>query len=383
MDLSGYTLTDTLGTPGKWVVSNGVTIPAQGFLVVWADSEPQQNASGGVHANFSLSKSGESLGLFTPEGVPVDTISFGAQTLNVSEGRWWDGRPDIYTMAIATPGSQNIVSVQNSAPALNTIGSRTSNEMALFTFMVSAVDTDTPPQRLLFSLGAGAPAGAAINPTNGVFTWTPGEEDGPGTNLVTIRVTDNGWTNKADEEVVSLVVDEVNRAPTMNPVADLFLEPGSLLILALSATDPDIPANDFTFSVDPGHPAGAEVGGDGVFRWEPSDAQASTTNTITLRVTDSGSPALADTEDFIVDVGSLAQLFEADVEAPVGGGDFAVRWSATSGRTYRVHFCSNLMHGMWLPLAGDVTATGAVAVKSDSSATGETQRIYRVIRLLP
>ena len=200
---------------------------------------------------------------------------------------------------------------------------------------------------------------------------------------MTIRVTDNGWTNKADEEVVSLVVDEVNRAPTMNPVADLFLEPGSLLILALSATDPDIPANDFTFSVDPGHPAGAEVGGDGVFRWEPSDAQASTTNTITLRVTDSGSPALADTEDFIVDVGSLAQLFEADVEAPVGGGDFAVRWSATSGRTYRVHFCSNLMHGMWLPLAGDVTATGAVAVKSDSSATGETQRIYRVIRLLP
>ena len=384
VDLSGYTLTDTLGTPAKWVISNGVTIAGGGFLVVWADSEPAQNLIGGVHANFALSKSGEALGLFTPEGVPVDTVTFAAQTLNVSEGRWWDGRPSIYTMAIPTPGSQNIVSVQNTAPVLTSIGTRMSNEMTLFTFAVSATDTDAPPQRLLFSLGAGAPAGASINPTNGVFTWTPEETDGPGTNSVTIRVTDNGWTNKVDEETVSLVVAEVNRAPTVGAVDGIFLEPGSLLILSFSATDPDVPANDFSFSLDAGYPAGAEVGVDGLFRWEPTDAQALTTNAITVRATDSGSPALADTEEFVIEVGSLAELFSADVDAPVGGsGDFTISWLATSGRTYRVHFCSNLMNGAWSTLAGDITATSSVALKADSSATGETQRIYRVIRLLP
>ena len=35
----------TLGTPAKWVVSNGVTIPAGGFLIVWADSEPGKGAT--------------------------------------------------------------------------------------------------------------------------------------------------------------------------------------------------------------------------------------------------------------------------------------------------------------------------------------------------
>ena len=384
VDLSGYTLTDTLGTPAKWVVSNGVTIPAGGFLIVWADSEPAQNLTGGVHANFALSKSGEALGLFTPEGVPVDTVTFGAQALNVSEGRWWDGQPSIYTMAIPTPGSQNIVSVQNTAPVLASIGNRMSNEMALFAFVVSATDTDMPPQRLLFSLGAGAPVGATIDPANGLFTWTPGEEDGPGTNSVTIRVTDNGWTNRYDEETISLVVSEVNRAPTINPVADIFVGPGSLLSLSFSATDPDIPANDFDFSLEPGAPAGASVGSDGVFRWEPADAQASTTNTITIRVTDSGSPALADLGEFRVEVGSLAQLFTADIESPAfGSGDFTIRWTATSGETYRVCCHHDLMGGAWSNLAGDVTATSSVASKVDDDVAGVSQRMYRIIRLLP
>jgi hypothetical protein len=49
-----------------------------------------------------------------------------------------------------------------------------------------------PPQQLAFSLGAGAPAGAAINPANGVFTWRPSELQGGTTNPIAIIVQDNG-----------------------------------------------------------------------------------------------------------------------------------------------------------------------------------------------
>ena len=41
------------------------------------------------------------------------------------------------------------------------------------TFTVSAVNNDIPPQPIAYSLGSGAASGATINPTTGVFSWTP------------------------------------------------------------------------------------------------------------------------------------------------------------------------------------------------------------------
>jgi hypothetical protein len=37
---------------------------------------------------------------------------------------------------------------------------------------------------------AGAPFGAAIEPTSGVFTWTPAEDQGPAAQPFTVSVTD-------------------------------------------------------------------------------------------------------------------------------------------------------------------------------------------------
>src|SRR5205809_6027343 len=35
-------------------------------------------------------------------------------------------------------------------------------------------------------------SGVAVNPTAGVLTWTPTETQGPSTNTITVKVTDNG-----------------------------------------------------------------------------------------------------------------------------------------------------------------------------------------------
>lgn len=43
---------------------------------------------------------------------------------------------------------------------------------------------------LEFSLGSGAPYGASINPTNGVFHWTPACHQGNSTNSITVRVAE-------------------------------------------------------------------------------------------------------------------------------------------------------------------------------------------------
>lgn len=54
----------------------------------------------------------------------------------------------------------------------------------------SAVDPNQPPLKLVYALGPGAPANATINPTNGVFRWTPTRAQAPSTNYIVARVYD-------------------------------------------------------------------------------------------------------------------------------------------------------------------------------------------------
>jgi hypothetical protein len=97
----------------------------------------------------------------------------------------------------------------NSAPVLNPIGNKIVNESTLVTFTATAVDTDDPVQTLTYSLDPGAPATAVINPSSGVFTWTPSVSDGPGVYPVTVRVRDNGSPPAEDFETLTITVNEV------------------------------------------------------------------------------------------------------------------------------------------------------------------------------
>jgi hypothetical protein len=112
VDLTGYSLSDRLiGTTGRWNIPAGTTIPARGFLFVWADQDTGQNATDTValHAGFKLSQSGEAIGLFAPDGTLVDSVTFGAQTNNVSQGRWPDGNANLYFMPTPTPRAANMI----------------------------------------------------------------------------------------------------------------------------------------------------------------------------------------------------------------------------------------------------------------------------------
>lgn len=71
-DLSGWHLTDDALLPAKWRIPDGTTIPASGYLLVFADSSSVSLTNGELHANFSLSKDGEYLGLVRPDGVTVE-----------------------------------------------------------------------------------------------------------------------------------------------------------------------------------------------------------------------------------------------------------------------------------------------------------------------
>jgi len=96
-----------------WTIPNGTVIPAHGFLLVWADEETGQNdLQLGLHTNFRLERDGDTLGLFAPDGRLVDSVTFGPQEPDISEGRYPDGStPPFRAQTTPTPGDPNWVYV--------------------------------------------------------------------------------------------------------------------------------------------------------------------------------------------------------------------------------------------------------------------------------
>ncbi len=309
VDLSGFTLTDNLSNPTKWTIPNGVAIQPGEFLLVWADSQPEQNGQGAhLHADFNLSLSGEAIGLYAPNGFPITSVTFGQQTNDISEGRWPDGAAERYFMPTPTPGAPNQIPGQtNQPPALTAIGDKSINELALLSFLVTASDPN-PGQTLTFSLDEGAPDGAAINAESGVFTWTPTEAQGPGVYGLTIRVTDNGTPNLSDAETITVTVNEVNTAPVLHPIGNQTVDEETLLTFTALASDGDVPPNILTFSLDEGAPAGAAINPNtGVFTWTPAAQQAPGVYPVTIVVTDNGGPPLNAAETIAITVNAVSQ----------------------------------------------------------------------------
>lgn len=84
VDISGYALSDNPANLRKWIFPENTVIPANGYLIVWADEDQDQ---GPFHANFKLSASGETLSLVTPDTAFVDNISFDQQTPDMGYAR--------------------------------------------------------------------------------------------------------------------------------------------------------------------------------------------------------------------------------------------------------------------------------------------------------
>ncbi|MDA3837722.1 MAG: CotH kinase family protein [Candidatus Delongbacteria bacterium] len=94
INLSGYYLSDNSDLPTKWAFPD-TTITAGGYFIIWADEDELQ---GGLHANFKLSASGESILLVNSEQKTVDEVLFGAQTVDYTTGRGPNGTGDFILM---------------------------------------------------------------------------------------------------------------------------------------------------------------------------------------------------------------------------------------------------------------------------------------------
>jgi hypothetical protein len=277
----------------------------------------------------------------------------------------------------------------NRAPVLAPIANQSVPELTTLSLTLSATDSDIPANVITYSLVSG-PAGASVDPVTGTFTWTPTEAQGPSTTLITVAATDNGVPALSDTKSFTVVVSEVNSAPVLAAIPDQKVNPGQVLMLVMSATDSDIPANNLTYRLKAGLPGASLDSTTGVLTWRVPKTQAPGNYLVTVTVVDDGIPQMGDTKTFTISVNPKNQ--KNSQLMGVGGPSHALTWVAelepsrlitfqqalndnetTAPATYYLEYSSDLHH--WTRL-GELAESTEVRVAAANDAHLE---FYRVI----
>ena len=116
--LDGLFLSDTNTNLQKWQFPSGITLEPGSYLVVWADEDLTED---GLHADFKLSASGESVILSKADGTVVDTVNFETQTANISYARNPNGTGNFVNQAPTFNANNQSLSVDEEVFENNTI----------------------------------------------------------------------------------------------------------------------------------------------------------------------------------------------------------------------------------------------------------------------
>jgi hypothetical protein len=113
-DLEGYYLTDLASNLTKWQFHNA-TIPAKGFLLVFASSKNRYNTTY-PHTNFAIGKNGEPIVLTAPDGT---TIIDQTPSVPLADNQAYGRLPDagvLGNLTTPTPGATNLVVIPPVGP---------------------------------------------------------------------------------------------------------------------------------------------------------------------------------------------------------------------------------------------------------------------------
>jgi hypothetical protein len=239
--------------------------------------------------------------------------------------------------------------------------------------MVTNSPLAIPP--LAYSFEGTPPDGASLNAASGALFWRPREEHGPGTHVIRLRVTDSASPAQTSVASFSVMVREVNQAPVLAAMPSQSIPASGSLSLVVQATDSDLPANGLTYSLDAGAPSDMTIHPTlGAIAWVPGAAFAGSTNRITVRVTDDGSPALSGTQTLVVRVGDLSETRIRGEQTPEGL--LRLLLTGNIGRTYLIESSSDLTR--W-SIVTNFVASQEVTEILEPALGGSESRFYRAV----
>jgi hypothetical protein len=170
-------------------------------------------------------------------------------------------------------------------------------------------------------------------------------------------------------DAVSVVALPTNSPPLVISSSNRFVEANQGVIVtnyAYSANGP------ISFTLASNAPAGASITTNGVFKWAPTCEQGSTTNLITVWVTDSSTPPLSNSMTFSVIVGSCVEVSVASSVVQAGqSACLPLNLVATVGLTnlsFTVAYPSGFLTN-WNVSPGNSVIASATANTVDASHT--------------
>lgn len=163
--LGGWFLTDTATNRRKWQFPE-LTLPAGGYLLVWASNKNRRDPARPLHTNFALSSGGEYLGLIAPDGVTVVSEyapTFPAQRDNVAYGisQAAANAGEIGFLVPPTPRARNGAAARNALTETVTFSRAAGPCREPFALQLSGAG---PGQRIRYVMTAPSPAGFALPP---------------------------------------------------------------------------------------------------------------------------------------------------------------------------------------------------------------------------
>lgn len=236
--------------------------------------------------------------------------------------------------SVTSLGAVLTVLVPNTAPVLAAMADQAIDTLQAWSLQSSATDTDVPAQTLTFGLVSG-PEGLSVSPA-GMIAWTPSAAQAPSTNLVVVKVTDSGVPARSATNQFTVVVRLANTPPSFVLVGTQKVQATVPWSIQLVAGDAETPSAQLVFSLVSA-PEGVRITPSGLISWVPSSGQAPSTNTVSVRVSDAGTPPLSATNQFTIvvfELGSDPRLPRIDL-APQGidivEGENGYLYSVASG----------------------------------------------------
>jgi len=231
VDISGFNLFDGLVSPSlKYTVPQGVVLSNNGYYVF--------NVSG-------LNNGGEFLTLYDASNYLIDETPTLIDSVSGGDVKTWQRKPNgvdsdevsNWNFQINTKNMNNDVDVDT--PILDSIGDKMVAESSLLEFVVHGEDIG---EEIINLSAIGLPNGASFSRVSAegdveqTFSWTPTYEQ-TGTYEIEFVISDGILE---DRETITIMVNNVNRAPTLNALANQSMsEDDDMVEVILTATDLD------------------------------------------------------------------------------------------------------------------------------------------------
>ncbi len=257
---------------------------------------------------------------------------------------------------------------------------------------LSATDLDVPANTLTFALVSG-PAGLTVS-SGGIVKWTPTELQGPSTNTVTVKVTDDGTPPLSATNSFTVVVNEVNAPPTFIKGLDQSVDEDagpqtvSPWATGLTVGTPGDAGHleSLSFLVNNDNSglfsASPAIDSTGTLRYTPSP-QTNGLAHVTVTLKDDGGTAnggkdTSDPQAFVIEVKLVASLKIENLRVSPADGTLSFAWPVRAGKRYQVEYKSSLAEATWKTLPRAPTIVGSRASLTDPLSEAG-QRYYRVV----